>query len=43
MAAAGRRTFEHPIFGQLDVADYVRYGELHARHHEGQLTVPAQA
>ena len=37
MAGAGADTFVHPVFGRLIVTDYVRYSELHARHHQAQL------
>lgn len=33
----GHDTFEHPVFGRIPLADYVRLNELHARHHEAQL------
>jgi hypothetical protein len=39
MARAGARGFDHPIFGRVSVADYVRFSELHARHHESQLPI----
>ena len=29
--------FEHPVFGRLSYADYVRFNALHAAHHERQL------
>ena len=37
MAHAGRHAFEHPYFGRVDVSDYVRFSELHTKHHEQQL------
>lgn len=37
--AAGRPpTLEHPYFGRLSVADFVRFQAIHARHHQAQLT-----
>ncbi|HEX5818268.1 MAG TPA: DinB family protein [Gemmatimonadales bacterium] len=34
---AGHDEFEHPVFGRIPLVDYVRFNELHARHHEAQL------
>jgi hypothetical protein len=31
---------DHPIFGKVPVADYVRFNALHTRHHERQLSAP---
>ena len=39
MARAGQLAFEHPVFGQIGVAEYVRFSELHTRHHALQLPV----
>ena len=39
MARAGRHVFDHPVFGKIGVAEYVRFSELHARHHQLQLPV----
>jgi hypothetical protein len=30
-------TIEHPVFGRIRVADYVRLSELHTLHHARQL------
>ena len=42
--AAGARdvTLDHPFFGRLPLADFVRLQEIHTRHHNGQLP-PAKA
>jgi hypothetical protein len=40
-AAAAGPTIEHPFFGQLPLADFVRLQEIHARHHRGQVVAPA--
>lgn len=37
MANAGKTTFTHPVFGELSVVDYVKYSELHTKHHQEQL------
>jgi hypothetical protein len=37
MARTGTHSFDHPFFGRVSVADYIRFSELHARHHELQL------
>jgi hypothetical protein len=42
MQSAARHTFEHPIFGRIGVADYVKFSELHAKHHEQQLRAAAR-
>jgi hypothetical protein len=31
---------DHPVFGNVPVADYVRFNALHTRHHERQLKAP---
>ncbi|HEX9729695.1 MAG TPA: DinB family protein [Gemmatimonadales bacterium] len=37
-AASGRsETMTTTLFGKVELADYVRFQELHARHHEKQL------
>jgi hypothetical protein len=30
-------SIDHPFFGRLPVADFIRLQELHARHHRTQL------
>ena len=35
--AKGGETFKHPVFGKLDVVDYVRFGAIHTVHHAEQL------
>ncbi len=40
--AAGAPAIDHPMFGRLPLADFVRLQEIHTRHHCGQL-VPAAA
>jgi len=32
--------FTHPVFGKLAVSDYVRFQEIHTRHHMRQLPSP---
>lgn len=32
---------EHPIFGRLSLADFVRLQEIHTRHHRNQVLPPA--
>jgi uncharacterized damage-inducible protein DinB len=34
---AGRSTLDHPFFGNMPVADYLRFQAIHARHHRAQL------
>jgi hypothetical protein len=41
VAAATGPTVEHPIFGRLPLADFLRLQEIHARHHREQVLVPA--
>jgi hypothetical protein len=36
----GDYTFTHPSFGTLAVSDYVRFQEIHTRHHLKQLPPP---
>jgi hypothetical protein len=36
----GDVTFEHPTFGKIAVSDYVRFQEIHIRHHLKQLPPP---
>jgi hypothetical protein len=36
-SAAANPTFEHPFFGRLALADWVRFQELHTRHHHAQM------
>jgi|SRR5579859_5201061 len=36
----GDFTFTHPSFGKLAVSDYVRFQEIHTRHHMRQLPPP---
>ncbi|MFI5208153.1 MAG: DinB family protein [Gemmatimonadales bacterium] len=36
----GDFTFTHPSFGKLAVSDYVRFQEVHTRHHMKQLPAP---
>lgn len=31
-------TIDHPVFGRIRVADYVRLNQLHTRHHRSQLS-----
>lgn len=38
-AASGRSVIDHPIFGRLPLADYVRLQVIHTRHHLPQLGV----
>ena len=39
----GDYSFVHPAFGKLHIADYVRFQEVHTRHHMKQLpTIPAR-
>jgi hypothetical protein len=40
-AASGGPTVEHPVFGRLPLVDFLRLQEIHARHHRGQVLVPA--
>jgi len=42
--AAGNRsaTIDHPFFGRLSIADYVRFQEIHTRHHHAQVVPPPQ-
>src|SRR5581483_7448670 len=35
--AADGRPMAHPVFGSVPVADVVRFGELHTRHHTKQM------
>lgn len=35
--AAPGLTIDHPVFGRIRVADYVRLNQLHTRHHARQL------
>ena len=35
--AAGGRSIDSTIFGNVPVVDYVRFQELHARHHQKQI------
>lgn len=35
--AAGPPTFEHLVFGEFGVAEYVQFQAFHTRHHQGQL------
>jgi hypothetical protein len=35
-------TIDHPIFGRLSLVDFVRFQEIHTRHHQRQVT-PATA
>jgi hypothetical protein len=30
-------TLDHPFFGRLPLADFVRFQEIHTRHHHGQV------
>jgi DinB family protein len=34
---SGRATLDHPFFGTMPVADYLRLQAIHARHHRAQL------
>jgi hypothetical protein len=36
----GDFSFTHPSFGKLAVSDYVRFQEIHTRHHLKQLPAP---
>jgi len=36
-SAVTRDFIEHPIFGRLGLADFVRLQEIHTRHHRNQL------
>mgnify|MGYP001482836246 FL=1 len=40
MEHGGTHEFEHTFFGRLAVADYVRFSELHTKHHQQQLASP---
>ena len=40
-AVAQEKTIDHPIFGRLPVADFVRLQEIHTQHHRGQMTPAA--
>ena len=37
-ASLASSQLDHPAFGRIAVADFVRLQEIHARHHRGQLT-----
>jgi hypothetical protein len=37
---AGSLTLNHPVFGTLSLADYLRFQSIHTHHHRGQLTAP---
>ena len=32
-----RPTLDHPFFGRLQLVDFIRLQEIHARHHRGQI------
>ncbi len=38
-ADAGQVSLDHPVFGRLPVADFVRLQEIHTRHHCAQIPV----
>lgn len=37
-AGSGTATFEHPFFGKISLADYLRFQVIHTNHHRRQLT-----
>ena len=37
LAIGDEATFEHPMFGRVAFADYVRFNAIHVAHHERQL------
>jgi hypothetical protein len=36
---AGQDTLEHPIFGRIELLEFLRLNVIHARHHRQQLPV----
>ncbi len=36
-AGGADREIDHPVFGRMPVSDYVRFIEIHVRHHQKQL------
>lgn len=37
-AAASSDHMDHPAFGRLTIVDFIRFQEIHTRHHRSQLT-----
>ncbi len=41
VAGPGQATLDHPLFGKLQLAEYVRLQVIHTHHHRQQLTAAA--